>query len=80
MSVRRPHQAAYWQVTLAAAPELLAQRRQWCRGNVAPLPLRVAWLGPGLPSAFVRPGRLDHEEIWHFARHEDAALFDMAWS
>jgi hypothetical protein len=80
MPVRRPHQAAYWQVTLPIDADLRPARRRWCRSNIAAVPGRINWIAPSslrVTDSWSRPDGLG--EIWHFAQHEDAVMFEMVW-
>jgi hypothetical protein len=72
--VRKPHQAAYWEVTLARNEAAWAARRAWCRDN-------LAVVGGRLPYLFPRAVDLEGSaEVWRFAHHGDAVLFGMVWA
>ena len=82
MPISRPHQAVYWQVRLAPAAELRIERRRWCRNNVEHALGKISWIAPASRKA-TDPWPWDtidtEEEIWHFARYEDAVMFEMVW-
>jgi flavin-dependent dehydrogenase len=82
MAVKRPHQAAYWQVELAHDRDRHAEIKAWCRSNITPAPRCVTWIAPQAPRAGVEwyDGNRSTTETWHFSRHEDAVMFDMVWN